>query len=96
MRTLDLDELTLQTANIYEAAVILSKRSRQIAAREKTELDDRLAYFEGFGSDVENIRMQEEQARVSLEFEVKPKPTELAVNEMLEGEIYFRHPSEED
>jgi len=96
VRTLDLDELTLQTANIYEAAVILSKRSRQIAAREKTELDDRLAYFEGFGSDVENIRMQEEQARVSLEFEVKPKPTELAVNEMLEGEIYFRHPSEED
>ncbi len=95
MRTLDLDELTLQTANIYEAAVILSKRSRQVAAREKAELDDRLAYFEGFGSDVENIRMQEEQARVSLEFEVKPKPTELAVNEMLEGEIYFRHPSEE-
>ena len=95
MRTLDLDELTQQTANIYEATVILSKRGRQIASREKAELDDRLAYFEGFGSDVENIRMQEEQARASLEFEVRPKPTEISVNEMLQGEIYFRHPGEE-
>lgn len=92
MKTLDLDELTQQTTSIFEAAVILSKRARQIASRQKNELDDRLAYFEGFGSDVENIRMQEEQARVSLEYETKPKPTEIAVQEMERREIYFRNP----
>ncbi len=95
MKTIDLDELTQQTSSIFEATVILSKRARQIAARQKSELDDRLAYFEGFGSDVENVRMQEEQARVSVEYEVKSKPTELAVEEMRRREIYFRNPGEE-
>lgn len=95
LKTLDLDELTQQTANIFEATVILSKRARQISARQKAELDDRLAYFEGFGSDVENLRMQEEQAKLSVEYEVKPKPTELAVQEMQRREIYFRNPGEE-
>lgn len=95
MKTIDLDELTQQTSSIFEATVILSKRARQISARQKAELDDRLAYFEGFGSDVENVRMQEEQARVSMEHEVKPKPAEVAVQEMIRKEIYFRHPGEE-
>ncbi|MFW5955618.1 MAG: DNA-directed RNA polymerase subunit omega [Rhodothermales bacterium] len=95
MKTLDLDEITQQADNIFEATVILSKRARQISARQKAELDDRLAYFEGFGSDVENIRMLEEQARVSMEYETKPKPTELAVREMQRREIYFRKPGEE-
>ncbi len=95
MKTIDLDQLTQQASSIYEATVILSKRARQISARQKNELDDRLAYFEGFGSDVENVRMQEEQARVSIEYELKPKATELAVEEMMRSEIYFRHPGEE-
>lgn len=96
IRSIDLDQLTQQTSSIFETVVILSRRARQISAKGKSELDDRLAYFEGFGSDVENIRMQEEQARVSVEYEVKPKPSELAVDEMLRGEIYFRNPVEEE
>jgi DNA-directed RNA polymerase subunit K/omega len=95
LRSLDLDALARPTSSIFESVVILSKRARQISSRGKAELDDRLAYFEGFGSDVENIRMQEEQARVSVEYEVKPKPTELAVNEMARGEIYHRNPGDE-
>lgn len=94
IRSIDLDQLTQQTSSIFETVVILSKRARQISAKGKAELDDRLAYFEGFGSDVENIRMQEEQSRVSVEYEVKPKPTEMSVDEMLRGEVYFRNPVE--
>jgi DNA-directed RNA polymerase subunit K/omega len=95
LRSLDLDQLTHQTSSIFESVVILSKRARQVSARQKAELDDRLAYFEGFGSDVENIRMQEEQARVSMDYEVRSKPTEVAVDEMLGGEIYHRNPGDE-
>ena len=95
LRSLDLDQLTQQTSSIFESVVILSKRARQVSARQKAELDDRLAYFEGFGSDVENIRMQEEQARVSVDYEVRSKPTEVAVDEMLGGEIYHRNPGDE-
>lgn len=95
IRTIDVDELTAQCSNIYEAVVVISKRARQVAARQKAELDEKLAYYEGFSSDMENLRMQEEQARVSLEYETRPKPPEVAIEELLANEIYFRNPNEE-
>lgn len=95
LRTLDVDQLAAQAENIYETVVVLSKRARQVSAKGKAELDEKLAYYEGFSSDMENLRMQEEQARVSLDYEKKPKPTEIAINELLNNEIYFRHPNEE-
>lgn len=95
IRTVDVDQLTAQAENIYEAVVVLSKRARQVAAKGKAELDDKLAYYEGFASDMENLRMQEEQARVSLDYETRPKPPEVAIDELLNNEIYFRNPNEE-
>lgn len=95
IRTIDVDQLTAQAGNIYEAVVVLSKRGRQVAARQKAELDEKLAYYEGFSSDMENLRMQEEQARVSLEHENRPKPSEVSIDELLNNEIYFRNPNEE-
>lgn len=95
LRTLDIDELADKADNIYETVVVVSKRARQVSSRSKATLDEKLAYYEGFSSDMENLRMQEEQARVSLEYERQPKPTEVAINELLNNEIYFRHPNEE-
>ncbi len=57
-RTLDVDQLADKADNIYETVVLLSKRSRQISARAKAQLDEKLAYYEGFASDMENLRMQ--------------------------------------
>lgn len=96
IRTINVDQLTTQCDNIYEAIVVVSKRARQVAAKQKAELDDKLAYYEGFSSDMENLRMQEEQARVSLEFETQPKPPEVAIQDLLNNEIYFRNPNEEN
>lgn len=95
MRTIDVDQLPAQCDNIYEAVVVLSKRARQVSAKQKAELDEKLAYYEGFSSDMENLRMQEEQARVSLDYETKAKPPEIAIKELLANEIYFRNPNEE-
>jgi len=94
IQTIDLDALRDQTGNIYEAVVILSKRARQLAAEEKVELDEKLSYFEGFGPEVEDARMLEEQARVSLDFEKRAKSTETAIGEMIREEIFFRHPGQ--
>ena len=91
IKTLDLDALTNQTSSIYETVVILSKRARQIGADEKTELDNRLSYYEGFGPEMEDARMAEEQTRVSVEFEKRPKATEVSVDQMMKGEVYFRY-----
>ena len=90
IQTIDIDALRMQTGNIYEAVAILSKRARQIAQYEKAELDEKLSYFEGLGTEVEDTRMQEDQARISLEFEKRVKPTEIAINEMLNREVFFR------
>lgn len=92
IETLDIEELANRTGNLYETVAILSKRSRQVASDRRSELDDKLSYFEGFGPEMEDVRMQEEQENVSLEFEEKPEPTEIAIDEFLENKIYYRKP----
>jgi len=94
IKTLDVDELANRTGNLYETVAILSKRSRQVASDRRSELDDKLSYFEGFGPEMEDVRMQEEQEKVSLEFEQKPEPTETAIEDFAEDKIYYRKPDE--
>ncbi len=96
IKTIDMDLLAKMTGNIFESVSILSKRSRQISRNTKSDLDEKLAYFEGFEQELEDPRFQEEQARVSLEYEVKPESTEQAIDQMIEGEVYFRDPSDEE
>ena len=95
IKTLDVDTLTSKTESIYETITILSKRARQISNRVKSELDEKLAYYEGFAAESESLRMQEEQTKVSLQYEVRAKPTEVAIDEIMRDEIYFRNPTEE-
>ena len=95
IKTIDVDRIVEPTGNLYETVAILSKRSRQISAKMKSELDNKLAYFEGFEPELEDPRFQEEQTRISIEHELKPEPTEMAIQEMMHGEIYFRDPSAE-
>ena len=95
IKTVDVDALVAQTGNLFETVAILSKRSKQIASKMKADLDMKLAYFEGFDPELEDPRFQEEQRRISIEHEVLPEPTELAIDEMFNSEIYFRDPTEE-
>lgn len=94
IKTIDMDLLAKLSGNLFESVAILSKRSRQISKTNKTELDDKLAYFEGFEQELEDPRFQEEQARVSLEYEKRPEATEMAIDEMIKGDIYFRDKGE--
>jgi hypothetical protein len=96
IRTLDLEVLANKTGNLYEAVVILSRRARQIATNTKSELDEKLSYFEGFESEIEDVRMNEDQVRISLEYETRPKPTEQSINQLVNDEIYFRNPNTEE
>jgi hypothetical protein len=95
IKTVDMDFLAKSSGNLFESVAVLAKRSRQISRATKSELDDKLAYFEGFEQELEDPRFQEEQARVSLEYEVKPEATESAIDEMVGGEIFHREKGEE-
>lgn len=94
IETLDIDKLAGKTGNIYESVAIIAKRSRQVASNTKSELDDKLSYFEGFGPEMEDARMQEEQAKISVEYELQPEPTEIAIDEFKQDELYHRNSSE--
>ena len=96
IRTVDMDMLANLTGNMYETVAILSKRARQVSMHTKAELDEKLAYFEGFEQELEDPRFQEEQSRISLEYEVRPEASETSIGEFLEGEIYYRDASAEE
>jgi DNA-directed RNA polymerase subunit K/omega len=95
IQTLDIEKLNKDTGNQYELIAIMSKRSRQIAAREKLEIDEKLKYFEGF-EDEDEFTFNEEQENISREFEKLTHPTQRAIEEMREGEVYFRYPETEE
>ena len=96
IKTIDMNFLADMTGNVYKSVAILAKRSRQISTQQKAQLDEKLAYFEGFEQELEDPRFQEEQAKVSVEYERKPEPTELAIDEMIKQEVYFRDPADEE
>ncbi len=94
IQTLDTAQLAAETGNLYETVSIISKRARQLASKTKAELDQRLSYFEDLSLDpAEELRSNEDQLRISLEYERQAKPTRAAIEELLEGELYFRNPN---
>jgi len=95
IKTIDVSRLAAETGGIYEAVAIIAKRARQVSSKMKTDLDEKLSYFEGFGPEMEDARMTEEQIRTSIDHEKRAKPPEVAINEMIDHEIYFRNPNEE-
>jgi len=91
IRALDVEKLQDVTGNIYETIIILSKRARQISAREKMELDEKLKYFEGFDEEDE-FSFNEEQERISREYELKEHTTQRSIAELLDGKVNYRYP----
>lgn len=93
--TRDLRNLENQTANIYETISVLSKRANQISVNVKEELNSKLSEFATSGDNLEEIFENREQIEISRHYERMPKPTLIAINEYLEGKVYFRNPAKE-
>ncbi len=90
--TRDVKQLEEGVGNIYEATVIISKRANQIAAELKEELSSKLEEFASYTDNLEEIFENKEQIEISKFYERLPKPTLIALQEYLEGKIYFRNP----
>ena len=93
IQTLDTERLAAETGNLYETVVVLSRRARQVATRTKAELDQKLSYFDDLTllEPAEDLRVNEDQLKVSLEYERQPKSGAIAVDEFLNDEIYYRN-----
>lgn len=93
--TRDLRDLDKTTDNIYESIVVMSKRANQISNNIKEELSQKLSEFTSANDNLEEIFENREQIEISKHYEKMPKPSLIAVQEFLEGKIYYRNPSKE-
>ncbi len=81
------------TGNIYETVSILSKRANQISLEIKEEIDSKIADFSTPSDSLEEVFENREQIEIARFYEQLPKPTLLAVQEFLNGHIYYHNPS---
>jgi DNA-directed RNA polymerase subunit K/omega len=93
--TRDLRTLDVNTDNIYESIVVISKRANQIASDVKEELHSKLADFATVNDNLEEVFENREQIEISKHYERMPKPTLLAIDEFLNDKVYYRTPTPE-
>ncbi len=94
--TRDIKYLAEPTGNIYETVVILYKRANQIALAEKKELNKKLEDFKNDRDSMEEVFENREQIEISKYYERQPKPSLVAIEEFLAGELNYRSASEGD
>jgi len=93
--TQNLAEFEKETDNIYEAVSILGVRSDQIGLEIKQELDSKIEEFQTTTDTLEEVFENREQIEIARFYESLPKPTLMAIHEMLNGKIYYRNPIKE-
>lgn len=93
--TRDLRQLDVDTNNIYESLVVISKRANQISSNLKEELHNKLAEFASSNDNLEEMFENREQIEISKHYERLPKPSLVAIDEFINGKVYHRNPSKE-
>jgi DNA-directed RNA polymerase subunit K/omega len=88
--TRDLNMLEAKTGNIYEAVMICSRRSNQIAIEIKEELNRKLEEFANYTDNLEEVFENREQIEISKFYERLPKHTLIALEEFENDQIYVR------
>lgn len=93
--TRDVSKLDREIGNIYETVALLGKRANQISVSIKEELNAKLEEFAVSGENLEEVYENREQIEVSKHYERMPKPGALAIQELLEGKLYYRRTNED-
>lgn len=90
--TRNIHQLMEPTDNMYETVAILSKRANQVALEIKEELNSKISEFAIPNDNLEEVFENREQIEIAKYYEHLPKPTLIAVQEFLNGQVYFRNP----
>ena len=94
--TSDIMSLCDETDNIYESVAIISKRANQIGVEIKQDLSKKLAEFASYNDSLDEVFENREQIEISRYYEKLPKPTLLATQEFVDGDVYWRDPSKDE
>ncbi|MBA4311961.1 MAG: DNA-directed RNA polymerase subunit omega [Chlorobiaceae bacterium] len=99
IKPLDIEKLSNQAENVYEAIVVLLKRARQINEEVKIEFNQRIEMLQTkvFEPEEETDQPQTnpDQILIAQEFEKRPKPTEMAIQELMEKHLVHRYKDDE-
>jgi DNA-directed RNA polymerase subunit K/omega len=102
--TIPLEELKKHSSNIYEAIMIIAKRARQINDDQKRLIEQETGYDSSIDdvndddADDDNDTSEERQMEPAKYIRL-PKPTTVALEEMLLGRLNFQYtpkPGEEE
>ncbi len=94
--TQDILELCEDTGNIYESVAIIAKRANQISVDIKTELAKKLQEFASTNDNLDEVFENREQIEISRYYEKLPKPTLMATQEFVDGDVHWRDPSQDN
>ena len=93
--TRDMMQLSEDTGNIYETLMVIAKRSNQISAEMKKDLEKKLQEFASYTDNLEEVFENREQIEISRYYEKLPKATLIASQEFQDGKIHFKNPVKE-
>jgi len=94
--TRDLTQLTEPVGNVYETVAIIGKRANQIANALKKELDTKLQDFAMPQDALDDAFENREQIEISRSYELMPKPTLIATQELIDDQLVFRSGNRDD
>lgn len=89
-KTKDLRKFDKDTGNFYKSIVIMSKRADQIAADLKQEFQESSTQYSANNDSVDEIFENREQIELSKFYEQLPRPTQLALYEFENDQVYFK------
>ena len=96
IKPIDLDIFISKAKNVHEAIVATSKRARQVNEEMKIEFNQRVEMFAPkLEVEGEESEVNPDQLKVSLEFEKRPKPTDTALDELMQGKLEWRYKEKE-
>lgn len=85
----DMKRIKAYTGNIYKSIAIVGQRAREVAKEEREELHEKLEEFAPASDNLEEVFENKEQIEISQYYERMPKPTLVATEEFLNGEVKF-------
>jgi len=99
VKPIELERLLSKAKNVYEAIAVMSKRARQINEEMKIEFNQRIETIQTKvteNPEEAEVEANPDQLKISYEFERRPKPTDIAMREILEDKITFRYKEKEE
>lgn len=94
--TVPLEDLEKHADNVYEAIIVVAKRARQINDDQKRYIEQEIGYDSSLenssSDDLEADEENREERQASpVKFIRMPKPTSIALDEMLSGKLDFNY-----